>query len=74
MDDWEFAARVARQMLEHDPSYAGTHYALALVADHAGDRATATKEFAIAARYWSNADDNFAELREARSKSTAPGR
>jgi hypothetical protein len=35
--DWEFAGHVARQMFEHDPAYAGTHYALALVAEHAGD-------------------------------------
>ena len=48
--DWEFAARAAQKMLEHDPAYAGTHYALALVAEHAGDRTTAAKEFAVAAQ------------------------
>ena len=68
VDDWEFAARAARQMLEHDPSYAGTHYALALVAEHAGDRATAAKEFATAAKYWERADPDFPELRDARGK------
>src|SRR4029077_17131898 len=26
--DWDFAAWAARQMLEHDPNYAGSHYAL----------------------------------------------
>ena len=30
--DWPLAARMAQLMLEHDPAYAGTHYALALVA------------------------------------------
>ena len=27
--DWALAARMAQMMLEHDPNYAGTHYALA---------------------------------------------
>ena len=31
--DWPFADWAARQMLEHDPNYAGGHYALALVAE-----------------------------------------
>ena len=39
--DWELAGRMARQMLEHDPAYAGSHYALGLVAEHDGDGATA---------------------------------
>ena len=29
--DWDFAAWAAGQMLEHDPDYGGTHYALGLV-------------------------------------------
>ena len=33
----------ARQMLEHDPNYAGSHYALALVAEHGGDAHTAAR-------------------------------
>ena len=37
--DWLFAARMAQLMLEHDPDYAGTHYALALVAQHDGNDA-----------------------------------
>ena len=32
-----------RQMLEHDPNYAGSHYALALVAEHNGDAQTAAR-------------------------------
>jgi tetratricopeptide (TPR) repeat protein len=39
--DWDFAAWAARQMLEHDPNYAGSHLALALVAEHQGDARTA---------------------------------
>ena len=37
--DWELAERMARQMLEHDPAYAGGHYALGLVAEQRGDAA-----------------------------------
>ena len=29
--DWDLAGWAARQMAEHDPNYAGAHYALALV-------------------------------------------
>jgi tetratricopeptide (TPR) repeat protein len=54
--DWEFAAWAAREMLEHDPNYAGTHEALALVADHRGEAATARAERALAATYWQHAD------------------
>jgi tetratricopeptide (TPR) repeat protein len=54
--DWELAAWAARQMLEHDPNYAGSHRALALVAEHFGDTRTARTERALAATYWKNAD------------------
>ena len=66
--DWELAGRMARQMIEHDSSYAGSHYALALVAEHAEDVATARAEFAIAAKHWGKADPNLPELEEARRK------
>ena len=54
--DWELAAWAARQMLEHDPNYAGSHDALALVAEHGGDAQTARAERALVAKYWKNAD------------------
>jgi len=54
--DWELAAWAARQMLEHDPNYAGSHEALALVAEHGGDGQTARSERALVAKYWKNAD------------------
>jgi tetratricopeptide (TPR) repeat protein len=54
--DWQFAAWAAQQMVEHDPNYAGTHQALALVADHRGDAQTARAERALVAKYWKNAD------------------
>jgi tetratricopeptide (TPR) repeat protein len=65
--DWDLAARMAQQMVEHDPSYAGGHYALALVADHGQNRATAVAEFDLAARYWKGADPELPELRIAKN-------
>ena len=43
--DWEFATTVAAQMLDHDPAYGGTHYAVGLAAEHRGDLKTARQEF-----------------------------
>jgi tetratricopeptide (TPR) repeat protein len=54
--DWELAAWAGRQMLEHDPNYAGSHHALALVAEHVGDATTARSERALVEKYWKNAD------------------
>ena len=66
--DWEFAGRVAREMLAHDPSYAGSHYALALVAEHDSDLPTAKSEFGLTLKYWTAADPDLPELVEARTK------
>ena len=66
--DWELAGRMARQMLEHDPHYGGSHYALALVAEHDGDTVTASAEFKQAATLWAKADQDFAELVEVRKR------
>ena len=66
--DWELAGQMARQLIEHDPTWAGSHYALALVAEHDGDAATAKAEFALAVKYWPKADPNLPELVEARRK------
>jgi Tfp pilus assembly protein PilF len=60
--DWSLAARMAQLMLEHDPNYAGTHYALALVAQHDGNAATAAREFDLAVKAWANADRDLPEL------------
>jgi tetratricopeptide (TPR) repeat protein len=62
LGDWDLAEFTARQMLEHDPAYGGTHLALALVLEHAGDAAGAAREFAEAERLWPDADDDLAEL------------
>ena len=60
--DWELGGWAARQMLDHDPNYAGTHYALALVAEHRGDAVTARAERALVEKYWKNADRVLPEL------------
>jgi tetratricopeptide (TPR) repeat protein len=57
--DWDLAGWTARQMVEHDPNYAGSHHALALVAEHAGDAQTARAERALVAKYWKNADPDL---------------
>jgi tetratricopeptide (TPR) repeat protein len=66
--DWQLAGQLAQQMLAHDPAYAGTHYALALVAEHDGDGKTARAEFALAQKYWSQADADLPELVEIRKR------
>ena len=66
--DWELAGQIAKQMIEHDPAYAGSHYAVALVAQHDEDAATAKAEFALALKYWSHADPDLPELVEARKR------
>jgi tetratricopeptide (TPR) repeat protein len=66
--DWDLAGQMAKQMLEHDPSYAGSHYAAALVAERNEDVAAAKAEFALAAKHWSKADADLPELNESRGK------
>ena len=60
--DWDFAAWAAKQMLEHDPNYAGSHYAVALVAEHRGDAPTARAERALVEKQWGRADPGLPEL------------
>ncbi|MEO8679707.1 MAG: hypothetical protein ABI665_11715 [Vicinamibacterales bacterium] len=62
--DWLLAARMAALMNEHDPAYAGTHYALALVAAHDGNAATAKREFALGDTAWAGADEGLVEVRK----------
>jgi tetratricopeptide (TPR) repeat protein len=65
--DWELLDYTARQMSDHDPAYAGTRYALALVAEHRGDREAARREFDAALGYWQKADPDLSELPVARA-------
>ena len=70
--DWPFADWAARQMLEHDPNYAGGHYALALVAEHDGNAAAARVSFEAARRFWARADVSMPEF--LRSSGQSPAR
>ena len=60
--EWDLAAFMAQQMLEHDGAYGGSHLARALVAEHRGDRDGASRARAEAARYWRDADPDLPEL------------
>jgi Tfp pilus assembly protein PilF len=55
-------------MMEHDPNYAGAHYAMALAAEHKGDKAGALEMFATAEKFWRNADADLPELLETRAR------
>lgn len=67
-EEWTLAGEAAQRLLEHDPAYAGGHYATALVAEQRGDVATARREYAEAVRLWASADPELPELRQARTK------
>src|SRR5262249_54827315 len=69
--DWDLAEYTARQMEQHDPYYAGTHYALAVAADHKRDRSVSATEFRLALKYWKDADQDLAELVDTRAKLAA---
>ncbi len=56
VDDWDLAAWTAAQMIDHDPNYAGSQYALALAAGHQGDRGRADAAMKLAKDYWKRAD------------------
>jgi tetratricopeptide (TPR) repeat protein len=59
LGDWELAEYTAQKMIQHDPSYAGGHFAHALAAEHRGDTVTAQREFAMGEKLWSKADQDF---------------
>jgi tetratricopeptide (TPR) repeat protein len=60
--DWNLAESTAREMIQHDPTYAGGYFALGLVAEHAGHPAQAREQFAAAEKFWSKADQDLPEL------------
>lgn len=62
--DWQLADYTARQMLEHDPAYGGSHYALAMVLRNSGDTSGAARELAAARNAWRDADSDLPEMRE----------
>lgn len=66
--NWELAEYTAKQMENHDASYPGTLYALALIAEHKGDVAVARNQMTKAVQLWNKADSDLPELRYARGK------
>jgi len=65
---WDLADLIARQMLEHDPAYGGSHLALALVAEQRSDVPAASRALAAAERCWSRADPDLPELALVRAR------
>jgi tetratricopeptide (TPR) repeat protein len=61
--DWDLAEFTAKQMLDHDAAYGGSHFAMALVLQHQGDTAGAAREFEAARKGWRDADPDLAELK-----------
>ena len=74
MGDWDLAETMGRHMLEHDSAYAGTHLAVALVAERRGDRSAAATAYGDAARYWRDADPGLPELTAIRRALTLSAR
>jgi tetratricopeptide (TPR) repeat protein len=72
--DWDLADYTARQMIEHDAAYGGSHLALALVARQRGELALAQHEAEAARRYWKDADPDMKELAELRDRSLRASR
>lgn len=72
--DWELAQYTAEQMISHDPYYAGGHFAIALVAEHAGETGGAREMFTEAEKLWSHADSNLTELKLTRQELKSPER
>jgi tetratricopeptide (TPR) repeat protein len=64
--DWALASQLADAMYQRGPDYAGSHYALALVAQHNGASQTAAHEFSTATTLWNEADSDLPELTEVR--------
>lgn len=62
--DWELARIATENMLDHDPAYAGSHYATALLAQRNGERAKMRSSLEKAREFWSKADPDFPEMRE----------
>jgi tetratricopeptide (TPR) repeat protein len=71
LGDWALAGDVAKQMQQFAPSYAGTHYALAKEAEHAGNVQAARQEYHAAISSWSAADADFGMLTDVRHQLAA---
>jgi hypothetical protein len=65
--DWSFAEWIGKQMVDHDPNYAGGHYALGLAAEERRDVSSARSELTAAGRAWNSADASLPELARIRA-------
>jgi len=72
-NDWDLARFTAEQMIQHDPEYAGGHFALGLVAEHGGESQGSRPMFARAGELWNHADPGLPELAVIRSKLAGSG-
>lgn len=71
LGDWALAHEMAEAMREHDPAYAGTSYAIALVAEQRGDLAAARDRYREVVVRWHAADPALPELLHARRQAAA---
>jgi tetratricopeptide (TPR) repeat protein len=71
LGDQALAGDVTEQMRQFAPGYAGTHYALAKEAQHAGSAERAREEYKAAISGWSAADADFEMLTDARHQLAA---
>jgi tetratricopeptide (TPR) repeat protein len=62
--DWQVASQFANFMMDRAPEYAGSHYAVALSAQHDGDKQRENAQFTLALKAWEHADADLAEIRE----------
>ena len=60
--DWELAGFTAKNIIEHNPTYAGGYYAMALVAEHSKDKLAKGRLLASARELWRKADASLPEL------------
>lgn len=70
--DWELAGFTAKQMLDHDAAYGGSHYLAALVAEKKGDTAAALQHRAEMRKHWSAADEDLDEVKVALRGASSP--
>jgi len=62
-EEWEIAESTARQLVAHDPSYAGGYFALGLVEEHRGSVEKTKKAYKAAQSRWAKADEGLPELK-----------
>lgn len=67
-DDWPLAEYIAEEMIQHNPSYAGGHFAMGMVAEHRGETDGAREMFGEAERRWIHADRDLPDLNATRQK------